>query len=288
MTVCLVQELPEQYRARERDFILKWLDGGSALQRLGVPAQLAARLKDWHTQSFVAVEGDSRVASCAKGTRPGDPLADIIFNVAMHAALDMFVKERPTNPHVSYVDDTTAFLTHNCPRQLLQEVDSKLVAMRTALARFGLHLNMGPRKTELMLMLRGRGTQEARRSLTHDRGVTCLVLHDGTLLRTCQSYRHLGLILSRTEHMGHEVAARIKNMRVHYHPLARNVFLNGNLGDEVKSSLANSLLWSVLFQGAGTWGPIGTCWIKKLEAARVYVLRAMCGKFRGAGEGSDD
>ena len=65
----LVQELPEQQRATERDFILKWLDGESALQRLGVPAQLVARLKDWHTQSFVAVEGDARVASCAKGTR---------------------------------------------------------------------------------------------------------------------------------------------------------------------------------------------------------------------------
>ena len=61
----LVREFPEQHRARERDFIVKWLDGGSALQRLGVLPQLVARLKDWHTQSFVAVEGDSRVASCA-------------------------------------------------------------------------------------------------------------------------------------------------------------------------------------------------------------------------------
>ena len=233
----------------------------------------------------MVVEGDARVASCAKGTRPGDPLADIIFNVAMHAALDMFVKERPTNPHISYVDDTTAFVTHCCPKQLLHEVDVTLVAMRTALARFGLHLNMGPKKTELMLMLRGKGTQEASRSLTQDQGVTCIVLKDGTLLRICQSYRHLGVILSRTEHMGPEVAARIKNMHVHYHPLARNVFLNEHLGEEVKSSLANSLLWSVLFQGAGTWGPIGNCWIKKLEAARVYVLRAMCGNFRGAVDG---
>ena len=85
--------------------------------------------------------------------------------------------------------------------------------------------------------------------------------------------------------MGQEVAARIKNMHVHYHPLARNVFLNEHLGEVVKSSLAKSLLWSVLFQGAGTWERIGTCWIKKLEAARVYVLRAMYGNFRGAGEG---
>ena len=199
----------------------------------------------------MVVEGDSRVASCAKGTRPGDPLADIFFfNVAMYAALDMFVKERPTNPHVSYVDDTTAFVTHNCPRQLQKEVDSTMVAMRTALSRFGLHLNMGRGKTELMLMLRGR----ARRSLTHDQGVTCLVLNDGTLLRTCQSYRHMGVILSRTDHMGQEVAARIKNMHVHYHPLARNVFLSEHLGEVVKSSLAKSLLWSVLFKGAGTWG----------------------------------
>ena len=111
------------------------MDGGSALQRLGVPAQLAARLEDWHTQTFVVVEGDSRVASCVKGTRPGDPLADIIFNVAMYAA------------HVSYVDDATAFVTHNCPIQLLKEVDSTMVAMRTALSRFGLHLNMGRGKT---------------------------------------------------------------------------------------------------------------------------------------------
>ena len=276
----LVQELPEQYRARERDFILEWLDGGSALQRLGVFAQLAARLKDWHTQSFVAVEGDSRVASCAKGTRPGDPLANIIFDVS-DACSPRHVCERTSDKP----DDTTAFVTHNCPRRLLQEVDSTLVAMCTALARFGLHLNIGPKKTEFMLMLRGKGTQEARRSLLHDQGVTCLVLNDGTLLRTCQNYRHLGVILSRTEHMGQEVEARIKNMHVQCHPSARNVFLNEHLGVEVKSSVAKSLLWSVLFQGAGTWRPIGTCWIKKLEAARVYVLRAMYGKFRGAGEG---
>ena len=281
----IVQELPEQQRAIERDFILEWLDGGSALQRLGVLQQLIAKLKDWHTPSFVAVEGDARVASCAKGTRPGDPLADIIFNVAMYAALDMFVKERSTNPRISYVDDTTAFVTHYCPKKLLREVDVTLVAMRAALARFGLHLIMEPKKTELMLMLRGKGTQEARRSLIQDQGVTCLVLKDGTLLRTCQSYRHLGVILSRTEHMGPEVAARIKTLHVHYHPLARNVFLNEHLGEEVKSCLANSLLWSVLFEGAGTWGPIGNCWIKKLEAARVYVLRAMIGNFRGAGDG---
>ena len=41
----------------------------------------------------------------------------------------------------------------------------------------------------------------------------------------------------------------------------------------------------MLFQGAGTWGPIGNSWIKKLEVARVYVLRAMCGNFRGVVDG---
>ena len=42
----------------------------------------------------------------------------------------------------------------------------------------------------------------------------------------------------------------------------------------------------MLFQGAGTRERIGTWWIKKLEAARVYVLRAMYGYLRGASEGA--
>ena len=57
--------------------------------------------------------------------------------------------------------------------------------------------------------------------------------------------------------MEQEVAARIKNMHVHDHPLARNVFLSEHLGEVVKSSVAKSLLWSVLFKRAGTWGHIG-------------------------------
>ena len=163
---CLVQELPEQYRARERDFILEWLDGGSALQRLGVLAQLAARLKDWHTRSFVAVEGDSRVAPCAKGTRRGDPLADIIFDVATHAALDMFVKERLINPTTPLPLSLTTVRGGSCRRWTPRWLrcarpwhDSACISI------------LAQKKTELMLMLRGKGTQEARRSLLHDQGL---------------------------------------------------------------------------------------------------------------------
>ena len=147
-------DVPEQNTAASSD-------GGSALQRLGVPAQLAARLEDWHTQSFVAVEGlcerhEARRPACRHHFQCGD------------ACSTRHVCERTSDKPARLTRRRHHCLCHS--QLLLQEVDSTLVAMRTALARFGLHLNMGRGKTELMLMLRRRGTQEARRSLTHDQG----------------------------------------------------------------------------------------------------------------------
>ena len=107
----------------------------------------------------------------------------------------------------------------------------------------------GPRQDRIDAYALGKGHARGAQILD-----TCLVRNDGTLLRTCQSYRHLGVILSQTQRTAQEVPARIKNMHVHYHPLARYVFLNEHLGEVVKSSLAKSLSWSVLFQGAGTLG----------------------------------
>ena len=59
---CLVQELPEQYRARERDFILEWLDGGSARSwhrdwRTGTRSRL------WQSKEILA----SRLVRKARG-----------------------------------------------------------------------------------------------------------------------------------------------------------------------------------------------------------------------------
>ena len=75
------------------------------------------------------------------------------------------MKERPTNPHISYVDDTTAFVTHSCPKQLLHEVDVTRVAMRTALARFGLHLNMGPQENRIDAYASGEEARKRRADL---------------------------------------------------------------------------------------------------------------------------
>ena len=123
-------------------------------------------------------------ACCSKGTRPGDPLADIIFNLGMTFILSELDKCReeppsvrweptrgpfwvsPGNPNmvscpqVSYVDDLALFISHESPGQLCDRVVDITDRLTEIMASFGLELNMKAWKTECILNLRGRGTTQ--------------------------------------------------------------------------------------------------------------------------------
>ena len=66
-----------RHRAAERHEL------GTALQAAGVEDHLIRVLVNWHYRSWISVEEVRNTACCLKRTRPGDPLADIIFNLGM-------------------------------------------------------------------------------------------------------------------------------------------------------------------------------------------------------------
>ena len=49
----------------------------------GASRESVALARDWHTGNWISVEHVDEKRFCAKGTRPGDVLADLVFNVAM-------------------------------------------------------------------------------------------------------------------------------------------------------------------------------------------------------------
>ena len=49
----------------------------------GASRQSVALARDWHTGNWISVEHVDEKRFCAKGTRPGDVLADLAFDVAM-------------------------------------------------------------------------------------------------------------------------------------------------------------------------------------------------------------
>ena len=56
---------------------------GTALQAAGLGDHFIRVLVSWHHRSWISVDGVRDIACCSKGTRPGDPLADIIFKLGM-------------------------------------------------------------------------------------------------------------------------------------------------------------------------------------------------------------
>ena len=105
---------------------------GIALQAPGLGDHFFRVLVSWHHRSWISVDGVRNLACCLKGTRPGDPLADMIFNLGMTFVLSELDKcrEEPPSvwwerspdtvscPEVSYVDDWALFISHESPGQL--------------------------------------------------------------------------------------------------------------------------------------------------------------------------
>ena len=71
---------------------------GTALQAAGLGDHFIRVLVNWHHRSWISVEGVRNFACCSKGTRPGDPLADIIFNLGMTFILSELDKCREEPP----------------------------------------------------------------------------------------------------------------------------------------------------------------------------------------------
>ena len=75
---------------------------GTTLQAAGSGDHFIRVLVNWHHRSWISVDGVRDIACCSKGTRPGDPLADIIFNLGMTFILSELDKCREDPPSVRW------------------------------------------------------------------------------------------------------------------------------------------------------------------------------------------
>ena len=247
------------------------------------------------------------MACCSKGTRPGDPLADIIINLGMSFTLSEVDKCRDELPSVrweamkgpflgtseslevisclelSHVDDLALCISHECPSQLCDRVTAITDGLTEIMASFGLQLNMNARKTECILNLRGRGTGEAKR---HGRNGKQIILPTKYAnLSIVQSYCHLGIIWTRSGCMTPEIAKRCKAVLGAYVPIAHRVFASSEISRSTKMQLAHALFDDILVCGAATWLQLSGERSARLETVRCRVLREISQHFRGPVDG---
>ena len=215
-----------------------------------------------------------------RGTRPGDPIADVLFNFVMSKVLEAFHLQlgngevaqwlghgRPV-PHfqapapmpsegyldVTFVDDC-AIMIHAATNDKFATIVQQVVPAFTqaAFAR-GLEVNFSSGKTELLWNVYGRGAKAWKLRLHLDQ--QCLRWQDADQsawsIRVCHEYKHLGTWVQSKHRHAREVSARIASAKQQFGRLAR-AFFTKRISLSVRTKVFQSIVLSKLCYNAHVW-----------------------------------
>jgi len=155
----------------------RWLEFPCLLQRLGAPARLVNLLKDVHAHTWHVLSAHPGMTRTRRGTRPGSPLADVVFHVAM---LDITIelndwvcqqeqyqgllhKLDVQMEAIVWSDDLAIpWLTVHAD-EMPGAIERLLQQIHKTFQRRGFELNMQKGKTTAVVTFRGPGAPEMRR-----------------------------------------------------------------------------------------------------------------------------
>ena len=192
-----------------------------------VPPRIMTLLQNLVRHGWLVDQHDDQCAMTITGTRPGLPLADLLFNIAMIEVLRKVSedlgshgittalhcpKESPSQeafPPVAWQDDVALVLDADDNETLRTRIT---LAVGIVLHRFGeahMTVNFAKGKTELIAVYRGLGaTQHQRHDIVEEQG--SFHLPDGNpSVVTVARYQHLGSLIQGDAEMDAEVMARI-------------------------------------------------------------------------------
>ena len=227
-----------------------------------------------------------------RGTRPGDPAADISFSFAMTSILQNFMKDtandRPvlvkadgtqtTVPPVTWVGDVSLTVEDPCPFELMKKTQRVLASMHQRTKEVGLELNLQPGKTEAIMKFQGPKSAVAHRHLRVELGgMLSFGEADGEVLQvhTTNKYTHLGSVQSMSLLSQAEIAKRVGKAGEAFRSIKRKVLANEALKPERRCSLAQVLIFSRLLHNAETWPALHPKHEKKLHSFMMKVFRTV-------------
>ena len=256
------------------------------LERLGAPAFLVELIKDIHCQTWYSLGNPATMSVTRKGTRPGSPLADMIFHLLMHEVLQAFQTwtlaqdefqqllrdaDCPDST-IAWSDDLAIpWACRDCrdiPRameQVLQELD-RLFTQR------GFQLNYDKGKTSVLVTFRGPGAPAMRkRYQMGDSPGVWMNLHGQVIwVHYLNSYKHLGTLVTSQHTLDAEIAARCGMAWTAFQELSRQVLCNRKLPVATRLRLFQVFVGSKLFFGTGAWTTPST---RQLQKIRGVILR---------------
>ena len=214
---------------------------------------------------FVIPDGDS-IQAPRTGSRPGDPLADQLFTLAMAEILDKIhhrllaaelideAGEELTHHTAVWVDDAV-FAVMGDAQNLVQKVTHTLAILLETFQEYGFQLSFGHNKTAVMFSWHGRKSVQARQCCDAQcpDGLQVFSEHAGMqTIPIVNHYKHLGGQLVRTGTLLHEIKTRAMAATSKAVPL-RSILQNPQFALKQRCHLLRSMVWSVFLVHVGSW-----------------------------------
>ena len=274
----------------------------AVLPAMGISAYFNTLLKEVHQDSWSTTQGLSDIFTTTTGTKPGDPLGSIIFDMMVTEVTSEIEKEASLQGLLfvmpplqgmqlkfhdgeadlpmmddTYADDTILFIADKQPTEVPKKAAAITAIAVQVYGKHGLRLNFKENKSEVMLNLSGHGAKEAYRSLAiDDDGNIDVFMPSGPIaVRVIVAYRHMGGQLNTRGDMGPEAKARAGAATGVIRPVKKKVFGNTDIKIDVRLSLAKSLSFSRLLYNAGTWDTLSPAAARLIRRSYMQTLRTV-------------
>eukprot|EP00435_Cladocopium_sp_Y103_P007844 s1133_g2.t1 len=262
----------------EIDELLSYAHQDAALN--GIDPHAALLLQDLFRSTYFTVEGVKHPCMTSKGTRPGDPVGDVLFNMSMRLILKdvtEFISQRtsaswegtPAQHHdftlfsepptlawweIAFVDDCAISIRAENNNELLELVKIATAAMVTSARKRGLVVNFDTGKSEVMLNLVGAGTRQLKESLAANNfQIDIEVESDRYRLRSVFAYRHLGTWFQQSGKQQRDARYRLSLAKQSWGPLVKPFFSKPQISIATKIQVFSSLIMARYCYNVHTW-----------------------------------
>ena len=247
-------------------------------------------LKDMFSATHFSMQGLEGRTATMRGTRPGDPVADILFNMVFRlVVLDARTKieastqmscfgspkqavdasEQSPVPErgfaeVTFVDDIAYALHSASPDDVISSLQLVASCLHDSAASRGLTINYSVGKTVALIKLAGPGSRSTRHKMWHTHGgkLPIVTEHGVHSLQLVHSYKHLGSYMQDHAVVQKDICYRTAQARKAFGQLHRQFYGKRNVHDRTKSVVFAALVMSRHTYNAHTWA-----WVTEKDIA---------------------
>ena len=273
----------------------------------GISLHTETMLRDMFSPTYFRMAGVTRPTMTCRGTRPGDPVGDILFNMAFQIILCESRKcftdltgcqsfghpqpmadldALPSLPDrgmldLAYVDDAV-FAVFTPDAQELPQLTQLMASVVHDTARLrGLDVNYGTSKTEAIMTLVGRGSRSVKNNMWHELHGKLPVVTEHTTeqMNLVRAYKHLGTVIQEHGLPAKEVNQRIAAARQAQGTLHRSFYAKKGVSLQAKKEVFRATVCTKHLFHAHTWSCIDRKLLAKWEDGLRPTVYPLC-KFR--------